>query len=103
MKSIDKDIKKALLKKAMGYTATEIVEEYANTDDGMVLQKKKVTSKDIPPDLSTFKLLLDGEKEKGEFDDMTDQELIAEKERLIKLLDKKENLWKTKIEQLNCL
>ena len=91
MKDIEK-IKKALLKKALGYTATEIIEEYTNTDDGMVLQKKKVTSKDIPPDIASFKALFENQSPKGEFDDMTDEGLVAEKQRLLNMLSKKENL-----------
>ena len=101
MKEIDEKIKKALLKKALGYKSTEIIEEYTNTDEGMVLQKKKVTSKDVPPDLASFKALLDNQTPKGEFDDMTDEQLLEEKEELLRKLYKKENLWKTKIEQSN--
>ena len=99
MDKLSNKIKKALIKKAMGYTSTEIIEEYTNTDEGMVLQKKKVTSKDIPPDLASFKALFENQTSKGEFDDMTDEQLLAEKEKLLNMLTKKENLWKTKTEQ----
>ena len=99
MDKLSNKIKKALIKKAMGYTSTEIIEEYTNTDEGMVLQKKKVTSKDIPPDLASFKALFENQTPKGEFDDMTDEQLLAEKEKLLNMLTKKENLWKTKTEQ----
>lgn len=92
MDKLSNKIKKALIKKAMGYTSTEIIEEYTNTDEGMVLQKKKVTSKDIPPDLASFKALFENQTPKGEFDDMTDEQLLAEKEKLLNMLTKKENL-----------
>ena len=92
MKDFNEKIKKALLKKALGYTATEIIEEYANTDDGMVLQKKKITSKDIPPDLASFKALLENSSPKGEFDDLSDEQLLEEKNKLLKKLSKKENI-----------
>ena len=92
MKDFNEKIKKALLKKALGYTATEIIEEYANTDDGMVLQKKKITSKDIPPDLASFKALLENISPKGEFDDLSDEQLLEEKNKLLKKLSKKENI-----------
>ena len=84
-------IKDALLKKALGYTSTETIEEYCNTDEGMVLQKKKVTSKDIPPDIASLKALteLDGEM-KNEINSMTDEELEKEKQRIIKLLNKEQ-------------
>lgn len=92
MKDFNEKIKKALLKKALGYTATEVIEEYTNTDEGMVLQKKKITSKDIPPDLASFKALLENNSAKGEFDDLSDEQLIEEKNKLLKMLSKKENI-----------
>ena len=92
MKNINDKIKKALLKKALGYTSTEVIEEYTNTDEGMILQKKKVTSKDIPPDLASFKALIDSQDTKGEFDDMTDEQLLEEKEKLLKILSNKESV-----------
>ena len=45
-KRIDGDIDSALLKKALGFDATEIVEEYALSEGGEVkLSKKKITKK----------------------------------------------------------
>ena len=38
------DFKEALIKKALGYDATEVVEEYVSGDEGDIkLTKKKVT------------------------------------------------------------
>lgn len=96
-KSLNKNLQDALLKKAMGFTTTEVIEEYVDSGEGMVLQKKKVTSKDIPPDLASFKALIEINGKEDEFCNMTDEELIAEKNRLLKLLENKENVWKTKI------
>jgi hypothetical protein len=48
---------KALLKKALGYQVKEVVEEYIidkEDQDKLVLHKKKVTKKDIPPDMTAF-------------------------------------------------
>lgn len=58
----------ALIKKALGYDATEVVEEYVGNDDGEVkLSKKKVTTKNVPPDMSALKILLDdSQKEVGQ-------------------------------------
>ena len=47
------DINRALMKKALGYTAEETVEEYSMKEDGEVLlSKKKVTKKNVPPDIT---------------------------------------------------
>lgn len=81
--------KQVLIKKALGYDATEIVEEYVSGEEGEIkLTKKKITKKNVPPDLSALKLLLDSENENVQ--NMTDEELELERERLIKeLSDKK--------------
>ena len=80
----------ALIKKALGYDATEVVEEYVGNDDGEVkLSKKKVTTKNVPPDMSALKILLDdSQKEVGQ---MSDEELEKEKIRLINLLKEIQN------------
>ena len=86
MKSdIQKKIKKALAKKAVGYDAKEVVEEYQDDEGTLKLTKKRVTKKHIPPDTKAAKIVLetiDG----APVGNMTDEELAAEKERLIKLL-----------------
>ena len=61
-----------------------MVEEYVGDGDEIKLSKKKVTTKNVPPDMSALKFLLDeSQKEVGE---MTDQELFEEKVRLLCLL-----------------
>ena len=84
------ELLEALIKKALGYDATEVVEEYVGNDDGEVkLSKKKVTTKNVPPDMSALKILLDdSQKEVGQ---MTDEELEKEKLRLINLLKEIQN------------
>ena len=52
-------IRKALLKKALGYNADEVIEEYTFDDEGQIkLSKKKVTKKHFSPDISAVKVLL---------------------------------------------
>lgn len=52
-------LKKALIKKAMGYTHDEIVEEYVCSPEGeLKLAKRKVTKKFVPPEISAVKMLL---------------------------------------------
>ena len=80
------NLKKALVKKAMGYVLEEVVEEYVNADDKLVLNKRKVTSKAIPPDIPAAKVVLEMFKS-SDYSSMTDEELLKERERLLELLN----------------
>ena len=81
----DKNIKKILLKRAMGYDVKETVEEYVSSEEGEIkLTKKKVTTKNVPPDLTAIKMLIG---EEIPIEQMTDEQLSAEKKRLLKLLE----------------
>ena len=88
----NRDFKQALVKKALGYDVKEIVEEYVGGDDGEVkLIKKKVTIKNVPPDVAALKILLEDNDQSLE--SLTDEQLLEEKARLLNLLsedDKKE-------------
>lgn len=85
-------LKKALKKRALGYDSTEITEEYTENQEGVVkMVKRKVVSKNVPPDVSAAKLYLDMCQEEGDIKSMTDSELESEKQRLIKLLIKEKN------------
>ena len=90
------DLEQALIRKALGYDTQEVVEEYVGDDDGEIkLTKKKVTIKNVAPDMTALKLLL--EEQQKQVADMTDEELQEEKIRLLKLLnefekDKGENI-----------
>lgn len=79
-----KKLKDALLKKALGYDCTETVTEYVSDEDGIKLSKKKVTKKNVPPDITALKMLLT-ENDK-DITELSDEELQKEKERLIKSL-----------------
>lgn len=80
---------KAIIKRALGYDSKEIVEEYVKGEEGeIVLSKKKVTIKNVPPDVSALKILLDLDKSKDE-SEMTDKELDEEIEKLLLLLKEK--------------
>ena len=77
------DVKSALLKKAMGYDAKEVTEEYAVGENGEVsLAKRKVIKKNVPPDVSAIKILLECEGEK-DVSELSDEELVKERERLL--------------------
>ena len=96
MKNLDKDIEKALIKKALGYVQEETIEEYSNVDDEVVLNKRKVTKKEVPPDMSAIKILLDIKNiESKDVKSMSTEELIKEKEKYKKILESFEEwLWK---------
>ena len=81
-----KKLKEALLNKALGYTTEEVIEEYGLSGNDFVLQKRKTSTKTFPPDLSALQILLDKEGNYNEFENMTDEELASEKEKIIKQL-----------------
>lgn len=83
----------ALYKKALGYTSEEVVEEYINQDENLVLSKRKVTSKQVPPDISAVKTLIELIDVKEDLSNMTDEELLIERDKLLKILkDSKETV-----------
>ncbi len=73
------EILEAVKKRAVGYSSTETVEEYAAVDGKMELVKRRVTVKDVPPDMAAAKLLLGD----GEVEELSDEQLAAEKRRLL--------------------
>ncbi len=85
----NKKIRDALINKALGYTTQEVTEEYGYTGDEFVLQKRKTSTKSYPPDLVALQMLIGKEEVKEEYDNMSDEDLKKEKERLIKLLKEK--------------
>ncbi len=83
----EKQIKKALKKRALGYDSTEVTEEYTESEDGGVrLIKRKVVSKPVPPDVSAVKLLMELQNQNASLETLSDEELEKEKLRLIKIL-----------------
>lgn len=84
---IEGDILGALKKCAVGLETNEVVEEFSVVDDELKLVKKKVTRRDIPPDIKAVKLLMDG----GNIDGLTDEELEEERKKLIDILKSEEN------------
>lgn len=75
-----------LLKKAKGFTVQEKTDEYAVTDGELTLVKSKVSTKEVLPDVSAVKALLDIPSDSVDVSDMTDEQLQVEKLRLLRLL-----------------
>lgn len=89
----EEKINDALLKVALGYQVAEVTEEYAEVDGELKLTKRKKIKKDIPPDLKAVQLLLSAENE-GNYSGWSDEELQAEKERLLAQLKEKQGVEK---------
>ncbi len=79
----DEGVKKALVKCAVGFDTSEIVEEYTVDEGELKLVKRKVTRRDVPPDIKAVKMLLDGE---GNVGGMSDEELEKRRKKLIEML-----------------
>lgn len=79
---IEENIKNALLKCAVGFGTNEVVEEFAVEEGELKLVKKKVTKRDVPPDIKAVKLLMGD----CSADQLSDEQLEEERENLLKLL-----------------
>ncbi len=90
MNEIKEKINRAIAKKAVGYNALEVVEEYQDEEGVLKLTKKKVTKKHFPPDTQAAKLMME-QLPRNVIVDMTDEELEKEKQRLLKKLQEEEN------------
>lgn len=80
---MDEKIVAAIRKKAKGYKVTEKVEEKQLIDGEMQVVKVRLSTKEVPCDISAVKFLSEIEAEKI-LDDMTEDELKAEKLRLLR-------------------
>lgn len=81
-------VKDALVRCAVGLSASEVVEEFSADGDGeLKLVKRKVTRRDVPPDIKAVKMLMEGEN----LSELSDEELAAERDRLIKRLKEEES------------
>ena len=89
MEEMPNDLLCAVRKKAVGYTAEECVEEYGVSEGQLTLCKRKITVKEVPPDLSAVKMLMDLDKA-NPYENMSEEELENEKNRLLQLLKEKE-------------
>ena len=78
----DSSVKQALKRCAVGFETGEVVEEFVMDNGELKLVKKKVTRRDIPPDIKAVKMLLDGES----ITTLSDEELEREKERILAIL-----------------
>ena len=78
----DNGVMQALRRCAVGFETGEVVEEFAVEGGELKLVKKKVTRRDIPPDIKAVKMLLDGEC----VTQLSDEQLEKEKEQILAML-----------------
>lgn len=81
----------ALLKVALGCRVEEVTEEYAEVDGELKLTKRRETKKDIPPDLKAVQMLLAAKEDGADYAAMSDEQLNAERERLLATLRETES------------
>ena len=81
-------VRSTLIKRAQGFVISEITEEFCGEEDSnLKLVKRKVTTKEVAPDINALKVLIEMQgPSDNKYHDMTDSELKAEKDRLLKLL-----------------
>ena len=79
----DDRVREAVLKVALGFRVEEVTEEDDAREGELRLVKRRETHKDIPPDLKAAKLLLEG----TDFTAYSDEELEAERAKLIRALE----------------
>lgn len=86
---MDEKIIAAVRKKAKGYRVTEKVEEKQMVDGEMQVVKIRLSTKEVPPDIAAVKCLCEMQEE-SRLEDMTEDELVAEKLRLLRELRENE-------------
>lgn len=85
-KSYKEEINKALIKKAKGYKSQEVVEEFVVEENDTKLVKRKVTTKDVPPDISAAKVVLETVLKNTTLAELSDEEIDKEIKKISKLL-----------------
>ncbi len=92
MENETEKLAKSLLKKAMGYTVDEVVEEYASDSEGndLKLIKKKITKKHIPPDINAARALLERcfDRDINNLRDLSDEELQKMRTEILEQIKK---------------
>lgn len=80
-------LRKTIEKLAQGYSVEEITEEYGVEEGELKLVKRREVKKEVPPDLKAVKLL----EEADDYSVLSDEQLEAEKKRLLLQLKEEES------------
>ena len=77
-------IEKSIIKKALGYNYKEVIDEYAIDGNQKTLVKRKITTKNVPPDLTAVKMLLeDMSNNQKDYSNLSSEELVAEVKKML--------------------
>ena len=91
----DADALKAIKLCINGMKVVEVVTEYALDDETSELKvvKKKVNEKNVPPNIDLIKMVYShyAETTVADYEKLTDEELLKEKQRLLKELKEEED------------
>ena len=88
VKDYKSKIEKSILKKAFGYNYKEVIDEFAIEGKNKTLIKRKITTKNVPPDLSAVKMLLDDINcEEKDYSNLSDEQLVEEIKKALEKLD----------------
>ena len=87
-------VEQAVLRRATGYETTETVDEYVECEGEIRLVKRKVLTKNVPPDIAAAKMVIEGGDRS--VTELTDEQLSAEKRRLLRKLKEVEKNGKQK-------
>ena len=79
-------MEKILTKKAKGYSVKEKTDEYVVVDGVLTLNKRKIVTKNVPPDISAVKALIELDSSTQGVETLSDEQLQAEKLRLLNVL-----------------
>lgn len=90
---LDESVLQAINKCVLGLTSKETTTEYAPDENGeLKVVKQKVSEKIIPPNVDIIKLIYQSLIDKKiDYNEMTDEELEAEKQRLLNELKEKKD------------
>ena len=85
---------KALKNCIQGLTTKEITTEYVVDDEtgDLKIVKQKISEKNLPPNVDLLKLIYPDLEKKQDYNQFSDEELEAEKQRLLKELKENENV-----------
>lgn len=86
---MDDKILDVLYKKALGYKTKEVQEEFVNDEGKLELIKRKISTKHVPPDINAAKIYLEF-KDSNSLEGLSDEELEAERVRILNLIKKEE-------------
>ncbi|MCL2555666.1 MAG: hypothetical protein FWE03_01425 [Firmicutes bacterium] len=78
-----------LWRKATGYEVSETIDEMIMENGRLVPIKQRISTKEVAPDLAAIKMLI--EQADDEYEYMSEEELLCEKERLIRMLNEIQN------------